>query len=41
VPETFIVDAKGVIRFKHTGPLAMDDIDREIVPAIARAKAES
>jgi cytochrome c biogenesis protein CcmG/thiol:disulfide interchange protein DsbE len=38
VPETFIVDAKGVIRFKHTGPLAMEDIDREIVPAIARAK---
>jgi cytochrome c biogenesis protein CcmG/thiol:disulfide interchange protein DsbE len=37
VPETFIVDAKGVIRFKHTGPLAMDDIDKEIVPALARA----
>ena len=41
VPETFIVDAKGVIRFKHTGPLAMADIDREIVPAIEKAKAES
>ena len=41
VPETFIVDAKGVIRFKHTGPLSMDDIDREIVPAIARAKQQS
>ena len=39
VPETFIVDPKGVIRFKHTGPLAMEDIDKEIVPAIARAKA--
>jgi cytochrome c biogenesis protein CcmG/thiol:disulfide interchange protein DsbE len=38
VPETFIVDAKGVIRFKHTGPLAMEDIDKEIIPAIARAK---
>ncbi len=25
VPETFIVDAKGVIRFKHVGPLTMDD----------------
>lgn len=41
VPETFIVDAKGVIRFKHTGPLSPDDIDREIVPALARAKTES
>jgi cytochrome c biogenesis protein CcmG, thiol:disulfide interchange protein DsbE len=39
VPETFIVDARGVIRFKHTGPLSLADIDREIVPALARAKA--
>jgi cytochrome c biogenesis protein CcmG/thiol:disulfide interchange protein DsbE len=38
VPETFIVDAEGVIRFKHTGPLTLADIDRELVPAIARAK---
>ncbi|MBI4922132.1 MAG: DsbE family thiol:disulfide interchange protein [Devosia nanyangense] len=37
VPETFIVDAKGVIRFKHTGPLAMEDIEKEMVPALARA----
>ncbi|MEP7241296.1 MAG: DsbE family thiol:disulfide interchange protein [Devosia sp.] len=37
VPETFVVDTAGIIRFKHTGPLSMDDIDREIVPAIARA----
>lgn len=36
VPETFIVDAQGVIRFKHTGPLEMDDIEREIVPALAK-----
>jgi cytochrome c biogenesis protein CcmG, thiol:disulfide interchange protein DsbE len=41
VPETFVVDAKGVIRFKHTGPLSMEDIDRELVPAIARAKTQS
>jgi len=41
VPETFIVDAKGVIRFKHTGPLSMEDIDRELVPALAKAKTES
>ena len=38
VPETFIVDAKGVIRFKHIGPLTMEDIAREIIPAIAKAK---
>ena len=38
VPETFIVDAKGVIRFKHVGPLGMDDLASEIIPAIDRAK---
>ncbi len=40
VPETFIVDAKGVIRFKHTGPLSAADLDREIIPAIVRAKQQ-
>ncbi len=39
VPETFIVDAKGVIRFKHVGPLGMDDIAAEILPALERARA--
>ena len=38
VPETFVVDKHGVIRFKHTGPLSLDDIDKELVPAIARAQ---
>ena len=38
VPETFIVDAKGVIRFKHVGPLAMDDLADEIIPAIEKAR---
>jgi cytochrome c biogenesis protein CcmG/thiol:disulfide interchange protein DsbE len=38
VPETFVVDAKGVIRFKHVGPLVIEDIASEIVPAIAKAK---
>jgi cytochrome c biogenesis protein CcmG/thiol:disulfide interchange protein DsbE len=38
VPETFVVDAKGVIRFKHVGPLVMEDIASEIIPAIAMAK---
>jgi cytochrome c biogenesis protein CcmG, thiol:disulfide interchange protein DsbE len=39
VPETFIVDAKGIIRFKHIGPLTLDDLASEIIPAIAKAKA--
>lgn len=38
VPETFIVDAKGIIRFKHVGPLTMDDIASEMIPAIEKAR---
>lgn len=37
VPETFIVDASGVIRFKHVGPLSMADLETEIIPALRRA----
>lgn len=37
VPETFIVDAAGTIRFKHIGPIAMEQLETEIIPAIAAA----
>lgn len=33
-PETFLVDADGVIRYKKIGPLSMDDIRTEILPRI-------
>lgn len=39
VPETFVVDPAGIIRFKHTGPVTLVDLEREILPAIERAKA--
>ncbi len=39
VPETFVVDAQGVIRFKHVGPLAPADLAGELIPAIERARA--
>ncbi|HEU0285377.1 MAG TPA: DsbE family thiol:disulfide interchange protein, partial [Sphingomicrobium sp.] len=26
VPETFVVDGKGVIRFQHIGPIEPDDV---------------
>ena len=40
VPETFIVDAQGVITFKHVGPMSPDSVEKELLPAIARAKAQ-
>ncbi|HEV7290999.1 MAG TPA: DsbE family thiol:disulfide interchange protein [Devosia sp.] len=37
VPETFVVDANGIITFKHVGPLTPQSLERELLPAIAAA----
>lgn len=34
VPETFLVNAEGVIVYKHVGPLSQDAIDAELIPAL-------
>ena len=34
VPETFVIDKNGVIRFKHVGPLTPTVIDTRIVPLL-------
>ncbi len=39
VPETFVVDANGIIVFKHVGPLSPHSLEQELLPAIARAAA--
>jgi cytochrome c biogenesis protein CcmG/thiol:disulfide interchange protein DsbE len=39
VPETFVVDANGVIRFKHVGPISPTTLADEILPAIEAARA--
>jgi cytochrome c biogenesis protein CcmG/thiol:disulfide interchange protein DsbE len=39
-PETFIVDAQGVIRFKQVGPLTQADIRNTILPLLARLGAQ-
>jgi cytochrome c biogenesis protein CcmG, thiol:disulfide interchange protein DsbE len=38
-PETFLVDAKGVIRFKHIGVINYRIWEDEIMPAIAAVKS--
>ena len=40
VPETFLVDAKGVIRFKHIGALTVEVVDRDLVPLIQRLSSD-
>jgi cytochrome c biogenesis protein CcmG/thiol:disulfide interchange protein DsbE len=39
VPETFVIDKLGVIRFKHIGPLTPEVLEEEIVPLVKRLQA--
>ena len=41
VPETFVIDKKGLIRYKHTGPVSADDVQNIFLPLIAKLEAES
>ncbi len=33
-PETFLVDARGIVVFKHVGPVTWDVINRDILPRL-------
>ncbi|TVR95940.1 MAG: DsbE family thiol:disulfide interchange protein [Rhodospirillales bacterium] len=39
-PETFVIDAAGMIRYKHTGPITPDDWERTLWPIIRKLQAE-
>lgn len=39
VPETFIVNPAGIITYKHIGPMTLDSLEKEVIPAIEKAKA--
>lgn len=41
VPETFVVNANGIITYKHTGPLSRNSFETSLKPAIAAANAQS
>jgi len=34
VPETFVIDKKGIIQHKHIGPLTADDISETLLPLV-------
>jgi len=40
-PESFLVDGKGVIRYKRIGPLTPEVIEKELKPAIAALSKEA
>jgi cytochrome c biogenesis protein CcmG, thiol:disulfide interchange protein DsbE len=37
MPETFVVDAKGLIVYKHIGPITAETLESKLMPAIAAA----
>ncbi len=39
VPETFVVDGAGVVRYKHVGPISPDDWNKTLEPLMARLSA--
>lgn len=34
VPETFVIDRKGVIRYKHIGPITPETLEKKILPLV-------
>lgn len=41
VPETFVIDKKGVIRHKHIGPVDVKSLQEILIPMIESLKAEA
>lgn len=41
VPETFIVDGAGEVRYKHIGPIAPEDWNNTLKPLMNRLRAQS
>lgn len=39
MPETFVVDAKGRIAYKHVGPISPASLQDKMIPAIEKARA--
>ncbi|HVV28590.1 MAG TPA: DsbE family thiol:disulfide interchange protein [Rhizomicrobium sp.] len=40
VPETYVVDGRGIVRFKYVGPLTDAVLGQQVMPAIEAAKAD-
>jgi cytochrome c biogenesis protein CcmG/thiol:disulfide interchange protein DsbE len=38
VPETYVIDKSGVIRFKHIGPITMELLNKKIIPLLGELK---
>lgn len=41
VPETFVVDRQGIVRYKHIGPITLEDVNGTILPLIRELERSS
>jgi cytochrome c biogenesis protein CcmG/thiol:disulfide interchange protein DsbE len=41
VPETFLIDKNGIVRYKHTGPITLDAVQNLILPKVKELNAAS
>ncbi|MEQ8246644.1 MAG: DsbE family thiol:disulfide interchange protein [Alphaproteobacteria bacterium] len=41
VPETFVIDAKGIIAHKHIGQMTAKDVEKTILPMVRRLQREA
>ncbi len=41
VPETFVVDKKGIIRYKNIGPVTQETVDNTLLPLIDQLEKEA
>ncbi len=41
VPETFLIDKQGIIRYKHIGPIDQEDMDETILPMVRQLENAS
>lgn len=41
VPETFVIDRKGFVRYKHIGPLTAEAIEGKVLPLLKQLEGES
>lgn len=39
VPETYVLDKNGIIRYKHIGPVSQEDLDETILPLIKKLRS--
>jgi cytochrome c biogenesis protein CcmG/thiol:disulfide interchange protein DsbE len=40
VPETFVVDKHGIVRYKHVGPVERQDMEQTILPLLRKLEQE-